>query len=60
MINTKGKKTDLRCNNCAKKLAEGEAVLLSIKCPRCGHVNEFSNAPRERGVCELLAHNPEH
>jgi len=32
---------DLRCMKCNKKLAEGKAVKLSIKCPRCGQVNEY-------------------
>ena len=32
---------DLRCVKCNKKLAEGMAVKLSIKCPRCGLLNEY-------------------
>lgn len=47
MSNTKEKKTEYRCFNCNKKLAVGVAVLLEIKCTRCGHVNEYS---RERAV----------
>ncbi|UJX43184.1 Com family DNA-binding transcriptional regulator [Desulfovibrio sp. JY] len=30
---------EIRCGNCGKLLAKGEAVNLSIKCPRCGTMN---------------------
>ena len=51
---------DFRCTKCNRKLAVGVAIKLSIKCPRCGQMFEYENAPRERGVCEQSAHNPEH
>ncbi|MGV3581925.1 MAG: Com family DNA-binding transcriptional regulator [Methylophilus sp.] len=43
MNNTKKqfKTADLRCIKCSKKLAEGVAVKLSIKCPRCGVINKY-------------------
>lgn len=46
MINTKlqFKTADLRCSKCNKKLAEGVAVKLSIKCPRCGVINQYGES----------------
>lgn len=32
---------DIRCGHCARKLAEGRYIELSIKCPRCGTLNHF-------------------
>lgn len=37
---------DFRCTKCNKKLAEGVAVQLSIKCPRCGLINRFERHER--------------
>ncbi|MDO9151701.1 MAG: Com family DNA-binding transcriptional regulator [Methylotenera sp.] len=34
---------DLRCSKCNKKLAEGLAIQLSIKCPRCGQINQYKD-----------------
>lgn len=31
----------IRCTHCNKKLAEAEYIRLSIKCPRCGHINNL-------------------
>ncbi|WP_081906180.1 Com family DNA-binding transcriptional regulator [Methylobacter tundripaludum] len=31
----------IRCGNCRKKLAEAEFIRLSIKCPRCGVINQL-------------------
>ncbi|WP_373691490.1 Com family DNA-binding transcriptional regulator [Azonexus sp.] len=31
----------IRCTECNKKLAEAEYLSLSIKCPRCGHLNNL-------------------
>ncbi|MFV0602012.1 MAG: Com family DNA-binding transcriptional regulator [Brachymonas sp.] len=36
------KTQDIRCIQCSRKLAEGLFVRLSIKCPRCRAVNDFS------------------
>jgi phage FluMu protein Com len=33
---------DIRCGQCAKKLAVGQYVQLQIKCPRCGTLNSYS------------------
>lgn len=33
--------TDIRCAACAKKLASGQYVSLTIKCGRCGTLNSF-------------------
>ena len=33
---------DIRCGQCRKKLGTGEYSRLSIKCPRCGAMNELS------------------
>jgi phage FluMu protein Com len=30
---------DIRCGNCNKLLARGQALDLTIKCPRCGTIN---------------------
>ncbi|WP_082139925.1 Com family DNA-binding transcriptional regulator [Desulfovibrio sp. TomC] len=30
---------DIRCGKCNRLLAKGEALSLSIKCPRCGAIN---------------------
>ncbi|HCR11895.1 MAG TPA: Com family DNA-binding transcriptional regulator [Solidesulfovibrio sp.] len=30
---------EIRCGSCNRLLAKGEAVELSIKCPRCGTMN---------------------
>lgn len=30
---------EIRCAQCARKLAEGEFVRMVIKCPRCGAMN---------------------
>lgn len=32
----------IRCAKCAKKLAEGQYLCLSIKCSRCGTLNSFT------------------
>ncbi|MCK9345395.1 MAG: Com family DNA-binding transcriptional regulator [Candidatus Pacebacteria bacterium] len=32
---------EIRCGKCGKKLAEGEFICLSIKCPRCGVINQL-------------------
>ena len=34
----------VRCGKCSKKLAEAEYVRLSIKCPRCGTMNQMKAA----------------
>ncbi|MFV0600238.1 MAG: Com family DNA-binding transcriptional regulator [Brachymonas sp.] len=36
------KTQDIRCSQCGRKLAEGLFVRLSIKCPRCLAINEFT------------------
>ncbi|WP_312566253.1 Com family DNA-binding transcriptional regulator [Comamonas sp.] len=40
--------TEIRCGNCRRKLAEGEYIRLTIKCPRCGAFNQLSaqSAPK--------------
>ncbi|WP_083844247.1 Com family DNA-binding transcriptional regulator [Pseudogulbenkiania sp. NH8B] len=35
---------DIRCGHCARKLAEGRYIELSIKCPRCGTINHLRAA----------------
>ncbi|WP_308418760.1 Com family DNA-binding transcriptional regulator [Chitinibacter sp. GC72] len=39
---------NIRCDQCNRKLAEGSYTFLSIKCPRCGHLNQFNNQERRR------------
>lgn len=48
---------EIRCGSCRRKLGEGEYTVLSIKCPRCGAINQLSapSAPSERH----RASNPE-
>lgn len=31
----------IRCGACGRKLAEGQYLRLSIKCPRCGTINHL-------------------
>ena len=38
---TTGENPELRCGGCRRKLAEGEYVRLTIKCPRCGVLNHY-------------------
>lgn len=33
---------EIRCGSCRKKLAEGQYIRLTIKCPRCHALNHFS------------------
>ena len=43
----------VRCGQCNKKLAEAEYFRLSIKCPRCGTLNQVkaaSHTPERRGA----------
>lgn len=35
---------DIRCGQCNRLLAKGEALDLSIKCPRCGAINHVRAA----------------
>ncbi len=42
---------EIRCGQCARKLAVGQYVKLQIKCPRCGTLNSYSTlsaTPLER------------
>ncbi|WP_091571231.1 Com family DNA-binding transcriptional regulator [Oryzisolibacter propanilivorax] len=32
---------EIRCGNCRRKLGEGVYLALSIKCPRCGALNQL-------------------
>jgi len=34
----------VRCNQCRKKLLEAEFIRISIKCPRCGYLNQLKAA----------------
>ncbi|UCV00713.1 Com family DNA-binding transcriptional regulator [Acidovorax radicis] len=36
---------EIRCGSCRRKLGEGIFAQLSIKCPRCGTLNQFQSAP---------------
>lgn len=46
------KQNEIRCGACRRKLGEGEYTRLTIKCPRCGVLNQFLSAlsasPTER------------
>jgi phage FluMu protein Com len=35
-------KNEIRCGNCNRLLAKGQAVNLQIKCPRCGTLNHLN------------------
>jgi phage FluMu protein Com len=35
----------IRCGSCNKKLAEASYNAISIKCPRCGTINNHKKAP---------------
>ncbi|MEA5089509.1 Com family DNA-binding transcriptional regulator [Solidesulfovibrio sp.] len=35
---------EIRCGQCSRLLAKGEALDLSIKCPRCGAINHVMRA----------------
>ena len=43
----------IRCGGCNRKLAEAEYIRLSIKCPRCGAINQMraaSPSPERHGT----------
>lgn len=41
---------EVRCGNCRRLLAKGEAIDLTIKCPRCGCMNHVrGTAPGTEG-----------
>jgi len=41
---------DIRCGNCNKLLARGQALDLTIKCPRCGAINHVrAQSPKLEG-----------
>ncbi|KAF3999074.1 Com family DNA-binding transcriptional regulator [Glaciimonas immobilis] len=59
---------DIRCGNCQKKLGSGIYLHLSIKCPRCGTLNDLratsseserQRAPDAKGphVCQTTTHH---
>jgi phage FluMu protein Com len=35
---------EIRCGQCDRLLAKGEAVNLAIKCPRCGTINQITKS----------------
>jgi phage FluMu protein Com len=35
---------EIRCGQCGRLLAKGEAVKLAIKCPRCGAINQITKS----------------
>ena len=35
---------EIRCGQCGRLLAKGEAVNLAIKCPRCGTINQITRS----------------
>jgi len=39
---------EIRCGNCNRLLAKGEALNLSIKCPKCGTLNHVRAASPKR------------
>jgi phage FluMu protein Com len=55
----------VRCGQCNRKLAEADYTRLSIKCPRCGAINQVtarSRPPERHGASileETLHANPE-
>ncbi|MDR3300882.1 MAG: Com family DNA-binding transcriptional regulator [Candidatus Accumulibacter sp.] len=43
----------IRCGQCGRKLAEADYVRISIKCPRCGTINQVmtpSHPPERQGA----------
>jgi phage FluMu protein Com len=46
---------EIRCGQCQRKLAEAEFVRLTIKCPRCGTLNDVRalSPPPERHRASL-------
>jgi phage FluMu protein Com len=47
--------SDIRCEKCDKKIAEGEKPdkPLRIKCKKCGHINDLSK-PDDRPYSERI------
>ncbi|MBU59749.1 MAG: Com family DNA-binding transcriptional regulator [Alcanivorax sp.] len=41
-------KQEIRCTRCHRKLAEAVFTWISIKCPRCGHLNTQQKAHEPR------------
>ena len=37
---------EIRCGQCGRLLARGEAVNLAIKCPRCGTINHITKSDK--------------
>lgn len=51
---------DIRCGNCNKKLGAGIFQHLSIKCPRCGALNNLravSPEPERQRAPDIGAHH---
>ncbi|WP_370690878.1 Com family DNA-binding transcriptional regulator [Methylicorpusculum sp.] len=48
----------VRCLNCNKKLAEAEFIRLSIKCSRCGAMNQLkATEPLNQEACNGKTNN---
>jgi len=42
---------EIRCGNCNRLLAKGDALALTIKCPRCGQFNFVrATSPNAEGL----------
>ena len=41
---TVSKDREIRCGQCGRLLAKGEALRLAIKCPRCGTINQITKS----------------
>lgn len=52
---------EIRCGACHRKLGEGLYTALSIKCPRCGVLNQLKKAgslkPERPGASSMRAHD---
>lgn len=40
-------KTEIRCRKCNRLLMKGEVMLVEIKCPKCGLIQEISTPVAE-------------
>ena len=46
---------DIRCGHCLRKLAEGQYIEITIKCPRCGTLNSLSATRTAQVLADTMA-----
>ncbi|UJX43029.1 Com family DNA-binding transcriptional regulator [Desulfovibrio sp. JY] len=51
---------EIRCGRCSRLLAKGEALDLSIKCPRCGAINHVRATSPSQESLRAPTREPSH